>query len=167
MAGLVSSETVEPGETGNIEVTIDPIGKKGPFTKKVLVVSNDRARPRQVLSIIGNVKHKVVARRGLRMEKVLFAGRCARCHAAPAGDKMGQELFQAVCASCHGAGGKGGSGGPIRLRDRAGLRRWTTDGKAGTAMPGYSEAHGGPLDDRQIDSLVDYMMSLPKTGASN
>jgi mono/diheme cytochrome c family protein len=36
-------------------------------------------------------------------------------------------------------------------------REWITNGKPGTLMPAFTSAQGGPLDDAQVDSLVDYL----------
>jgi mono/diheme cytochrome c family protein len=34
---------------------------------------------------------------------------------------------------------------------------WIAHGKAGTLMPGFAAAEGGPLDDDQIKGLVKYL----------
>jgi len=36
-------------------------------------------------------------------------------------------------------------------------RRWVTVGKPGTLMPGFAATEGGPLDEPQINSLVEYL----------
>ena len=37
-------------------------------------------------------------------------------------------------------------------------RKWITYGRAGSMMPAFAEAEGGPLNQQQIDSLVDFMV---------
>ena len=41
--------------------------------------------------------------------------------------------------------------------DREQWKTWVTHGKAGTLMPAFAKAEGGPLTDGQIASLVDYL----------
>ena len=41
--------------------------------------------------------------------------------------------------------------------DRTYWRVWTTQGKAGSLMPAFARAEGGPLTDDQINSLADYL----------
>ena len=36
-------------------------------------------------------------------------------------------------------------------------RNWVTNGKPGTLMPGFAATEGGPLDDADIKSLVEYL----------
>ena len=53
---------------------------------------------------------------------------------------------------------------------------WVTHGKPGSLMPGFTAREGGPLNDKQIDSLVEFLTNafprplktaaLPVTGTS-
>lgn len=44
-------------------------------------------------------------------------------------------------------------------RDAAFCRLMITEGRAQTLMPAFARAHGGPLSDEQITSLVDYLLA--------
>lgn len=69
-------------------------------------------------------------------------------------------LYRSSCAGCHGDDGRGGAtlalANPIYLAiaDDATLRRATSVGVPGTAMPAFAESAGGMLTARQIDVLV-------------
>jgi len=44
-------------------------------------------------------------------------------------------------------------------------RRWITVGRAGTMMPAFTKAEGGPLDEKQIEAIVAYLVStVPSRG---
>ena len=69
-------------------------------------------------------------------------------------------LFGANCAGCHGLDGKNGPGrilnDPLYLAilPREELRQILIHGRPGTAMPAWATSNGGPLNDKQIDILV-------------
>jgi mono/diheme cytochrome c family protein len=69
-------------------------------------------------------------------------------------------LYGSNCAGCHGAEGKGGAaaalGDPLYLAvvDDATLRRVTSSGVAGTAMPAFAQSKGGMLTDEQVNAIV-------------
>jgi cytochrome c oxidase cbb3-type subunit 3 len=70
-------------------------------------------------------------------------------------------LYARNCSGCHGPYGKGGAaiglGDPVYLAiaDDATIRRVTTDGVPGTAMPKFAQHSGGMLTDDQINVIVD------------
>jgi cytochrome c oxidase cbb3-type subunit 3 len=74
-------------------------------------------------------------------------------------------LFRENCSGCHGAEGKGGPGRILNdglylaWAPKDQLREVIAHGRAGTAMPAWSRAEGGPLTDAQINALVDGMES--------
>lgn len=160
MAGLVSSEEIAPGKTGKLRVTINPAGKKGKIAKRVTVYSDDGAQPVQVLRLQADVRHGAKVTSGLRMEKVLFSAKCRSCHADAGRGQKGKVLYEAICAFCHGVRGEGVSTHRLKTGTDAWLRNWIAAGKPGTAMAGYGQARGGPLDDAQIDSLAVYVKRL-------
>ena len=45
----------------------------------------------------------------------------------------------------------------VDLRDLTGFGRSFDPGKAGSLMPAFAQAHGGPLNNEQINSLVNYL----------
>ncbi len=69
-------------------------------------------------------------------------------------------LFAQNCAGCHGPDGQGALtvaiGRPVYLAiaDDPTIRRVIEGGRAGTAMPAFSQRSGGFLTDAQIDILV-------------
>ena len=69
-------------------------------------------------------------------------------------------LYQQNCAGCHGEQGRGGAAialnSPVYLEiaDDATIRRVTTQGVRGTAMPAFAQSSGGMLTDEQINAIV-------------
>ena len=69
-------------------------------------------------------------------------------------------LYATNCAGCHGGNGSGGAAvglaDPVYLAiaDDATIRRVTTHGVPGTAMPPFAQSAGGLLTDEQIDVIV-------------
>ena len=143
-----------------MKVALDPIGKKGKLEKTVTVYSNDAEAPVKKTKIYAFVKHDVALSSNLRMEEVLFQDKCKGCHANRGAGKSGKSLYDAICAFCHGEMGEGKSAKPFKKRSDGYLRDRIANGQKGTAMPAYSLDKGGPLDDAQIDSLVDYVRGL-------
>jgi mono/diheme cytochrome c family protein len=104
--------------------------------------------------------------------QAVFRNDCASCHVAPTVGKQGAELFQAACAICHSAAHRAGMVPDLGIarepRDAAYWRKWIREGKVGTLMPGFAVAHGGPLTEEQIESLIAFAMkSLPAQPGSN
>jgi mono/diheme cytochrome c family protein len=69
-------------------------------------------------------------------------------------------LYATNCAGCHGTNGTGGPAiglaDPVYLAiaDDATIRRVTSDGVPGTAMPAFAQRAGGLLTEEQIEALV-------------
>jgi mono/diheme cytochrome c family protein len=69
-------------------------------------------------------------------------------------------LYAGNCAGCHGSDGSGGAAialaDPVYLAiaDAATIRKITTDGVPGTAMPAFAQSAGGFLTTEQIDVIV-------------
>lgn len=88
------------------------------------------------------------------------------CHVTKGIGKVGEELFWADCAMCHGFRGTGINGVapslvPLDYHDKdiaAAKRDVIANGsKFHRSMPGFSKEHGGPLNDKEIDSLVQFL----------
>lgn len=87
--------------------------------------------------------------------------------------ELGQELFAENCVSCHGDFGEGGPNptrpddviAPIstaeylKTRDDATLRAVISQGQPNFGMSPFGTSFGGPLDDSEIDSIVQYIRS--------
>ncbi len=76
------------------------------------------------------------------------------------------ELYSHNCSGCHGPEGKGGVAlalaNPVYLAitDEETLRRVTSTGVPGTAMPAFAREAGGTLTEEQINILVREIRSL-------
>ncbi len=72
-------------------------------------------------------------------------------------------LYNENCAACHGANGQNGPAIDLAnpeyqaLVDDATLRKWISDGMAGTEMPGFAQSAGGMLTNAQVNALVSGM----------
>jgi mono/diheme cytochrome c family protein len=93
------------------------------------------------------------------------------------------------CARCHGPAGQGGQtipfmGQPVqppRLADVCGgeetghpaiasledIRATIEEGREGTAMPSWSIEFEGPMNDQQIDDLINYLISIQEEAEAN
>jgi cytochrome c oxidase cbb3-type subunit III len=100
---------------------------------------------------------------------VLAAGSCNSAPGRPTLDSQAlppnkvlnfDTLYQQNCAGCHGAQGKGGAAvglaSPVYLSiaDDATIRRVTTEGVPGTAMPAFAQSSGGMLTYEQVKAIV-------------
>jgi mono/diheme cytochrome c family protein len=79
---------------------------------------------------------------------------------------QGAVLFDQNCAACHGQNGEGRVGATLAkawTSIRADLRIKNTieNGIAGSVMPAWSQANGGPLTDTEINNLVAFVFTLP------
>lgn len=153
------------GESAELEVLFNFRGKHGTIQKLVTVdtsagrsllnvkvvapeLTGDANRARNVL--IASVDRQIV-----------FKGSCATCHAAPTVGKQSEALYTAACAICHDAPHRASMVPDLRAPDRPNhaeyWREWITNGREGSLMPAFARAHGGPLDEQQIESLVQYL----------
>jgi cytochrome c553 len=151
-----------PGTKGDIEVDLDLRGKRGTLTKTVSV---DSTAGFAVLMVAANIPEPSERERNQMLalgdRQAIFRNDCASCHARPAEGKKGFALFQAACAICHEAEHRASMVPDLRVVGKVTpadyWRMWVTQGKPGSLMPGFAKAEGGPLDDEQIKSLVDYL----------
>jgi cytochrome c oxidase cbb3-type subunit 3/ubiquinol-cytochrome c reductase cytochrome c subunit len=80
-------------------------------------------------------------------------------------------LYAQNCSGCHGANGQGALtvaiGKPVYLAiaDDPTIRRVIEEGRAGTAMPAFSQKAGGFLTDAQIDILVRGIRAWSRPGS--
>lgn len=80
----------------------------------------------------------------------------------------GRAHYARYCALCHGPNAEGyaadhanalGNQDFLSIASSAFLRGAITNGRPGTTMSAWGEAHGGPLDARKIDDIVAYLRS--------
>ncbi|MDD5467357.1 MAG: c-type cytochrome [Anaerolineales bacterium] len=82
-----------------------------------------------------------------------------------AGDpNNGARLFAENCAICHGPNGEGRIGATLAkawpsIRPDLRLRTTIAAGIAGSVMPAWSQANGGPLSEAEIDDLVAFVLT--------
>jgi cytochrome c553 len=93
--------------------------------------------------------------------QAVFKKDCVHCHLEPAFGKYGQNLYTAACGICHEAKQRATMVPDLHALntpvDSDYWHHWVTYGKPGTLMPGFAATLGGPLEDDQIRSLVDYL----------
>lgn len=81
----------------------------------------------------------------------------------------GYTVFQQNCATCHGVDGQGRIGKNLSaftaIDPGPALLETIRDGRAGTLMPAWSQAKGGPLTDEQIENVAAYVMTLRSSPA--
>jgi mono/diheme cytochrome c family protein len=153
-----------PGERGSFRATADFKGKSGLFIKSVRVISSEGS---QMLTLRVEIPDTEETRRARNQQlaaldrQAVFRNDCASCHVVPTVGKMGGELFAAACGICHTAAHRADMVPDLAVarepRDAGWWRRWVEEGKAGTLMPAFAKAHGGPLEPAQVDSLVAYL----------
>ena len=160
---------LDPGATGEISINMNVAGKSGTVIKTVTVHTDKGNKTLQVKSTIVQPSSTGAAmgerernqQVALSDSQAIFKGDCARCHVEPGMGKMGKELFTAVCGVCHEAEHRASMvadlHAPKQETGRELWRVWVTYGKPGTLMPPFATALGGPLNEKQIDSLIDYM----------
>ncbi|MBI5874653.1 MAG: DUF1573 domain-containing protein [Deltaproteobacteria bacterium] len=154
------SKVVHPGSETTVTVSVDTSDKLGKLKKSVFIKTDDPGMPDAKVDVLIEVRMK--DHTTMNPGQTLFKGNCAECHAKPAEGKSGEPLFEAACAMCHGHYGLGGLNAPgindlgwLDKNDSSYIKKAITKGKPGTSMPGFGAPHGGPLDDSQIDSLVE------------
>ena len=160
---VLSSNEYLPNTGKSIDVTYDTRGKFGHTKKKVTVVSNDPNSPHTLLlqgEVITDMDHPPIP-----VAKVLFEGSCARCHSDPAKDKYHKELYNKACALCHDFPELDGHWiAPNRYemsyRSSKHLLNIIKNGIDNSSMPSFLKENGGPLDEKQIESLVEYIKSI-------
>jgi mono/diheme cytochrome c family protein len=152
-----------------VSVNLEIAGNSGIIFKSVRITTdkgfkdiylrmNFKPEPPMVMSDEQRAKF-VMASRADR--QAIFKGTCADCHVKKGEGKYGQALYQADCAICHEANPRA-----TMVPDLHNLkvptnpdfwRQWIAHGKPGSLMAAFSQAEGGPLNDMQIATLVQYL----------
>ncbi len=171
----LSRDEAKPGEFLELDVELDTSIKLGTVEKKIVVHTNDPQTPELELVLVGKVFSAMAGHGKIEVKDplVLFKGECAECHVDKGKGKTGKALFQADCAMCHGASAEGAvamgllNGDFHEKAHIERLRRVITEGSPHTpTMPPFGEAHGGPLNADEIESLVNYLRYQKATGAA-
>jgi cytochrome c5 len=162
---------IAAGTNAQFGVTVNMAGKTGTLVKTV-TVKTDKGLKQLILQI--TIQPPVVPTQSdadrahaLEMAKAdrqtIFRGDCTTCHVKPGEAKYGKLLYDAVCGICH-EGEHRSSLAPdlhnIKTPTNAEFwQTWIAHGKAGSLMPAFSTADGGPLSDMQITSIVQYLIA--------
>ena len=168
--------TIPAGTNGQIGANVNFAVKSGMLSKTVTVTS-DKGFQTLMLKItilppVVPTQSEADRARALEMAKAdrqaVFRGDCATCHVKPGGGKYGNALYDAVCAICHE-----GTDRSTMVPDLHNIKTptnvdfwqtWIAHGRAGSLMPAFSTADGGPLSDMQIVSLAGYLnMTIPSS----
>jgi len=166
--------TVAAGATGQIVVVMNVQGKSGVIPKMVTVYTDKGQKTLMVETTIPVPEPQLMSPADRERNQLLakadrqavFKGDCAKCHVEPAIGKYGKNLYLAACGICHEAEHRATMVPDLHnLPNDTNGDYWklmTTLGKADTLMPAFAQAHGGPLSDPQIDTLVGYLaMNFP------
>lgn len=162
---------LKPGEGGYVGATMDVAGKIGTVAKTVTVVTAEGSYPllaRSVLPPEASLAVQGMMNRSRNLQvaaadrQAVFRGDCATCHVHPTIGKQGRELYETACGICHEAEHRASM--VTYLRDREGdynreyWEHWIRNGKEGSLMPAFEASRGGPLNDDQVKSLVEYLV---------
>jgi hypothetical protein len=103
----------------------------------------------------------------LNDRQAVFKGDCRSCHVDKGIGKVGKELFDADCGVCHEDIHRAAMVPDLKVpktaRDLEFWRKWIAEGKPGTMMPAFLQAHGGPLSQTEVDALASYLyQTMPK-----
>ena len=149
----LESSLLPPRGFSPLHVTIDPFAKRGVIHKLVTITDQSGAITRSTITMRVRPSPHAGGK-----GKSLFAGKCAKCHAAPAhGLRQGRALYDAVCAMCHGSNGRGGYAPELAGKHRETLSTIITHGAGNPAMPAFAREYGGPLSPAQIHALVSWL----------
>lgn len=162
--------TIPAGSNGVIKVAVNLAGKMGTVFKSVNIAT-DKGKKDLMLRIniappppprMMSEQERAAAVAAAKVDRqAVFKGDCASCHAPKSQGVYGVELYKQVCAICHESPNRASM-----VPDLANLkvptndefwRTWIAAGKAGSVMPAFAQAQGGPLTDMQIASLAAYL----------
>lgn len=162
---MVDKKILGPGDSANLKVTFNPQGKsKGKVDKTVWITTN-AGKDSVTISAEITMLHK-----GEMMTVTnIFEGDCRKCHVDKGVGKFGRELYNASCLMCHSPSPNSHAPhlGRMKAEQAADTTyyRFIAHGKHGTNMPAYAQSRGGPLTEKQIQSLVTLLTELPKPPA--
>jgi len=169
---------IEAGQNGAfpVSVNLNATGRQGPLFKSVKITTDKGFKEVYLRITIDPIKMADITEadreRFMAMSKAdrqaIFKDDCVRCHVKKGEGKYGQALYEADCAICHDAEQRAAVVPDLhKLKVPTNpdfWRQWITHGKPGSLMAAFSTAEGGPLNDMQIKSLVDYLsQNIPST----
>ena len=165
---------ITAGQKGGIPVTMDIRGKSGVITKTITIVTDKGIIPLKARVTIGNTSKTLTKRSkeeraanlraAAQNRQAIFQGKCADCHVKPTVGKQGKQLYATACGICHESKNRAPFVPDLRPlvngKDKQYWQQWTAQSKPNTLMPAFAKEHGGSLDERQIKSLVAYLVRI-------
>jgi cytochrome c5 len=153
---------VQPGESGQISVDVDITGRIGLLTKTIAIETRGATNLLTVnVQLPELTQRELNQRRAFTDRQAVFKAGCAECHKKPALSKMGEPLYKAACGICHDAVHRADMVPDLHAlnkpTDRAYWDQWIRNGKPGTFMPAFAKRYGGPLEEEQILSLLEFL----------
>jgi mono/diheme cytochrome c family protein len=96
--------------------------------------------------------------------------KCAECHVNQGLNLLGARLYVADCGICHDSPNRASFVPDLHaLKVQTSFAYWKSiinNGKPNSLMPGFSIAQGGPLDNDQVHSLIEYLgLAFPSQSA--
>lgn len=160
----IKHREIAPGQTGELEVVLDTAMKQGAVSKPVEIRSNDPEHPVMTIHIKAHVRgaHSDLG----DVKAKIFTGRCAACHVDKGKGKEGGDLFVADCGMCHGFRGTGIKGvAPSLVQGNyddeafcaAMIQVISFGSQQHRSMAGYLNTAGGPLTEKDINSLIAFL----------
>ncbi|MDX8408156.1 MAG: c-type cytochrome [Mariprofundaceae bacterium] len=146
-----------PGAFTRATISIDTFAKQDEVKKWVELTDGQGRRSRAVLHL------KVLPSPHMKADtRSIFDGKCATCHFDPAkGKESGPAIYQAVCSMCHGNNAAGAYAPSLHgHQDVTILGGLIAHGSGTRHMPGFALREGGPLDDKQIRALAEWLLTL-------
>jgi len=169
IVGPATPFTILPGQTGYVEVVTDIYGKEGELHKLLVldttegfnVLSASVIIKKELSSVANTNYHSAPASDKKPDGYAIFKGECVKCHVTPAVGKTGSELYNLACGICHNTNRRATMVPDLketsRKHDLEWWRAWIIYGKTNSLMPGFSKVSGGPLDEGQIESLLEFV----------
>lgn len=157
--------TLKPGEGGVIGFNMDIIGKEGEVNKTGTIQTSTGETTLQLHVQIPEMEgsmRDINQQLAAANRQIVFQGQCAECHATPTVGKTGKALFDAACGICHVSEERASFVPELHKFLGSSSSFWnsrTSFGIEGTLMPAFAKSRGGPLDDAQIQSLVNYLVN--------
>jgi mono/diheme cytochrome c family protein len=165
---------IPAGTNGQFGLTVNLAGRTG-MQVKTVNVKTDKGFKQLILKItilppVVPTQSDADRARALEMAKAdrqaVFRGDCATCHVKPGEGKYSKTLYDAVCGICHESKTRASMVTDLHnIKTPTNVDFWQTwiaHGRAGSLMPAFATADGGPLSVMQIASLAGYLnMTIP------
>lgn len=153
------------GESGEMEVIVDTVGKKGIIVKTVTVVMQNNTIPFKDISLSMSLippAHPIKE----PLVNLNTDTRCKSCHLENGKGLTGIMLYHRVCSQCHGKKGIGASAKGFKDSqwqkrvNNAYLANRIRQGWGEVHMPSFVEGVTPALQEEQVQSLVKYLRQI-------